>query len=60
MTQEKLIQRLKRGWLSSAQAFHEFGTLKLTSRVSELRKRMKVEGEVVHKNGKRFCRYRLR
>lgn len=59
MTQATLIKRLRKGWLSSAQAFHEFGTLKLTSRISDLRKCMPVKSREVHKNGKRFNEYRM-
>jgi hypothetical protein len=59
MTTEALIKRLRKGWLSSAEAFREFGTLKLTSRVSELRRVHKIESKTVQQNGKRFNFYRL-
>ncbi len=36
MTQQnKLIKRLRKGWLNSAQAFYDCGCLKLTTRVNE-------------------------
>lgn len=60
MTRDTLIKRLRRGWLSSAQAFTEFSTLKLTTRVSELRRAgYAIESEAVRQNGKTFNRYRL-
>jgi hypothetical protein len=63
MTQALLIKRLQRGWLSSAQAFSEFGTLKLTSRISDLRKTnwllMSIKQRSVKVNGKTFCEYRM-
>lgn len=65
MTREALIKRLRKGWLSSAQAFTEFGTLKLTSRISELRKHhmgvhlLAIEQRTVRKNGKSWCEYRI-
>lgn len=36
---EKILTRLKRGWTSPAQAFAYTGTLKLATRVGELRAR---------------------
>ena len=36
MTQQnKLIKRLRKGWLNSAQAFYDCGCLKLTTRANE-------------------------
>jgi hypothetical protein len=61
MTQALLIKRLQRGWLSSAQAFSEFGTLKLTSRISDLRRNTYygVEQRSVKANKKTFNEYRI-
>jgi hypothetical protein len=39
MTQaQKIIKRLKQGWTSPLEALHFAGTMKLSTRVSELRK----------------------
>lgn len=60
MTTQSLLKRLKKGWLSSADAFREFGTLKLTTRVSELRKAgQKIVSRERKANGKKFNEYRL-
>ncbi len=66
MTRQDLIKRLRKGWLSSAQAFQEFGTIKLTSRISELRRDTycaplyQLEQRTVKSGGKSWCEYRLR
>lgn len=36
---DKILRRLQRGWTSPAQAFNDAGTLKLATRVGELRAR---------------------
>lgn len=60
MTREALMKRLKRGWLSSADAFTEFHTLKLTTRISELRAAgVEVVARTVKRNGKQFNEYRM-
>lgn len=60
---QPLIKRLRRGWLSSAQWFHEHKSLKLTSRIADLRKdpaiKKKLIQRTVKRNGKSFCEYRL-
>jgi hypothetical protein len=55
-----LLKRLKRGWTSSADWWHEHHSLKLTSRVSDARAAgHKIVSREVKKNGKRFYEYRL-
>lgn len=60
MTQNELVTRLKKGWLSSADWFREHGSLKLTSRISDLRAAgVDVLARSVKRNGKSFNEYRL-
>ncbi len=61
MTQhESIIKRLKQGWTSPLEALRYCGTMKLSTRVGELRK----EGYIIsdcwrEQSGKRFKIYRL-
>ncbi len=61
MTQHNLIlKRLKRGWTSPLDALHAAGSMKLSTRVGELR----AAGHVIidrwaEANGKRFKQYRI-
>lgn len=61
MTQrESIVKRLKRGWCTGLQAVYDCGTLKLASRVSELRASgHTVIDRWVEQGGKRFKAYRL-
>ena len=55
-----LLKRLRKGWLSSAEWFSEHGSLKLTSRVSDLRAAgHQIISREVKRNGKRFNQYRV-
>lgn len=61
-TDSPLIKRLRRGWLSSAQWFDEVGSLKLTSRMTDVRRShlgKRLQQRTVKKNGKSWCEYRL-
>jgi len=63
MTQEPLVKRLKKGWLSSAQWYEEHKSLKLTSRMTTIRRHpvlgKRLKQREVRRNGKTFCEYRL-
>ena len=61
MTQhEKIIRRLRKGWCTGLQALYDCGTLKLSSRVSELRRDgYTVLDKWVEQGGKRYKSYRL-
>ncbi len=57
---QDLLKRLRRGWLSSYDWLMEHGSLKLTSRISDLRAAgHKVESRKVKRNGKVWFEYRL-
>lgn len=57
---ESIIKRLKRGWCTGLQALEACGTMKLASRVSELRAAgHDVIDRWVEQGGKRFKAYRI-
>ena len=60
MTQHQLILRALKVWISPIEALNKCGTMKLSTRVGELRR----AGYIIHDrwveaNGKRFKSYRL-
>ena len=56
---QDLLNRLKRGWVSSSTWFFEHGSLKLTSRVSDLRAAgYKVESRKCSNGRKSWLEYR--
>lgn len=61
MTQrETIIKRLKRGWTTAIDALNDCGTMKLATRVSELRDQgVNVIDKWVEQGGKRFKAYRI-
>jgi hypothetical protein len=61
MTQaELIIQRLKKGWTSPLDALYSCGTLKLATRVGELRRDgFEIEDRWKEENGKRFKEYKF-
>ncbi len=61
MTQrETIVKRLKRGWTTGLQALNDCGTMKLATRVSELRRSgLNIIDKWVEQGGKRFKAYRL-
>jgi len=61
MTQQQtIIKRLRRGWTTGLEALHACGTMKLATRVSELRRDgYTVLDRWVEHGGKRFKAYRL-
>ena len=61
MTQrETIVKRLKRGWTTGLQALNDCGTMKLATRVSELRlSGLNIIDKWVEQGGKRFKAYRL-
>ena len=55
-----IIKRLRKGWTTGLQALTDFGTMKLATRVSELRRDgFVVLDKWVEANGKRFKAYRI-
>ena len=57
---QSIIKRLRRGWCTGLDALNDCGTMKLATRVSELRR----DGHViidrwVEHDGKRFKSYRM-
>jgi hypothetical protein len=57
---QSIIKRLKRGWMTPAQAFHECGSMKLASRVSELRANgVNIVDKWCESGGKKFKAYRI-
>ena len=55
-----ILKRLKRGWCTGLQALYDTGTMKLATRVSELRRDgHTVLDRWVEQDGKRFKAYRL-
>ena len=61
MTQrETIVKRLKRGWTTGLQALNDCGTMKLATRVSELRRSgLNIIDKWVEQGGKKFKAYRL-
>ena len=61
MTQrESIVKRLKRGWTTGLEALNDCGTMKLATRVSEMRRDgLNVIDKWVEQGGKRFKAYRL-
>ena len=61
MTQRgTIVKRLKRGWATVLQALNDCGTMKLATRVSELRRSgLNIIDKWVEQGGKRFKAYRL-
>lgn len=61
MTQrESIVKRLKRGWCTGLQALECANTMKLATRVSELRRDgYTVLDKWIEQGGKRFKAYRL-
>lgn len=61
MTQrEAIIKRLKRGWCTGLQAVYDCGTMKLATRVSEMRRDgLNIIDKLVEQGGKRFKAYRI-
>jgi len=61
MTQrETIVKRLKRGWTTGLQALNDCGTMKLATRVSELRRSgLNIIDKWVEQGGKRYKSYRL-
>ena len=61
MTQhESIIKRLRKGWTTGLDALNDCGTMKLATRVGELRMAgHRIVDKWVELNGKRFKAYRL-
>lgn len=61
MTQhDQIIKRLRKGWCTGLQALYDTGTMKLATRVSELRRSgFLVLDKWVEKGGKRFKAYKI-
>lgn len=58
---EAILKALKRGWVTSLDAVNECRTIKLTSRISDLRREgYEIEGEWVKTPTSKFKRYRLK
>lgn len=58
---ETIIKRLRKGWCTGLQAVYDCGTLKLASRVSEIKRDTGyiIIDKWVEQNGKRFKAYRI-
>ena len=57
---ETIIKRLRRGWCTGLQAVHDCGSLKLASRVSELRREgYAIADKWIEQGGKKFKAYRM-
>jgi len=55
-----IIKRLRKGWCTGLQALYDTGSMKLATRVSELRRDgYTVQDKWVEHNGKRFKSYRI-
>ena len=55
-----IIKRLRKGWTTGLEALHACGTMKLATRVSELRRDgFTVLDKWVEQGGKRFKSYKL-
>lgn len=61
MTQrESIIKRLRKGWTTGLDALESCGTMKLATRVGEIRQAgYNVQDRWVEVNGKRFKAYRI-
>lgn len=61
MTQRQaILKRLRKGWTTGLEALHAAGTMKLATRVSELRRDgYVVVDRWVEQGGKRFKSYRI-
>jgi len=65
MTQRTdITKRLRRGWCTGLQALQDCGTMKLATRVGEIKAELwgtpyAMEDRWVEKNGKRFKAYRI-
>ena len=65
MTQRTdITKRLRRGWCTGLEALYDCGTMKLSSRVTDIKRdligtRYKVIDRWVEENGKRFKSYRI-
>ena len=61
MTQHtSIIKELRKGWLSGIEALHKCGTMKLATRIGELRMQgYFIDDKWVESNGKRFKSYRM-
>jgi hypothetical protein len=58
--QQSIIKRLRKGWTTGLQALTDCGTMKLATRVSELRQGgYTVIDKWVEANGKRYKSYKL-
>jgi hypothetical protein len=55
-----IIQRLKKGWTSPLDALYAAGSMKLATRISELRRDgFEIEDRWKEENGKRFKEYKF-
>lgn len=60
MTQHEILARVLRTWTSPIDALQKAGTLKLATRVGEMRRAgYLIQDRWVEINGKRFKQYRL-
>ena len=60
MTQQQMILKALKRWISPLDALREAGTMKLATRVGELRQAgYKIQDRWIEANGKRFKTYRL-
>ena len=61
MTQQKsIVKRLRKGWCTGLQALYDCGTLKLATRVSELRRDgYVIVDKWVEQGGKKFKTYKI-
>lgn len=61
MSQHQMIlKQLKRGWTTPIDALHQSGSMKLSTRVGELRRAgVAIIDKWVEVNGKRFKAYRI-
>lgn len=57
---QSIVNRLKRGWCTGLQALYQCGTMKLATRVSELKASgYIVKDKWIEQGGKRFKAYRI-
>ncbi len=57
---ESIVKRLRRGWCTGLQALYDCGTMKLATRVSELRASgHTVKDKWIEQGGKKFKAYRI-
>lgn len=58
--QQSIVKRLSKGWTTGLEALHACGTMKLATRVSELRRDgYTVIDKWVEQGGKRFKSYKI-